>query len=177
MKKNSGRNTIVYLSMEELYSIHQSLKKDIRVRLKEFKAVPQTEYFYELAYCLLTPQSSAVNAGNAVSELKRLNFQSKNVNPEPILNDRSHYIRFHKTKAIRLGEMKNNFWAIEEQLTMKISPMEKRGWLVENVKGLGWKEASHFLRNIGHKNLAILDRHILRNLVRCRAIKEVPKIL
>jgi N-glycosylase/DNA lyase len=48
---------------------------------------------------------------------------------------------------------------------------------VKNVKGLGWKEASHFLRNIGHRNLAILDRHILRNLKRHGVIKSLPKTL
>ncbi|MBI4175854.1 MAG: DNA lyase, partial [Candidatus Aenigmarchaeota archaeon] len=38
-------------------------------------------------------------------------------------------------------------------------------------------EASHFLRNVGFTDLAILDRHIMRNLVRYNAIKEVPKSL
>ena len=52
-----------------------------------------------------------------------------------------------------------------------------RDWLVLNVKGLGWKEASHFLRNIGCRNLAILDRHILRNLQRHRVIRSLPKTL
>jgi len=42
---------------------------------------------------------------------------------------------------------------------------------VKNIKGLGYKEASHFLRNIGFKGYAILDRHILRNLCR-RGITE-----
>ncbi len=46
-----------------------------------------------------------------------------------------------------------------------------------NVKGLGWKEASHFLRNIGRRNLAILDRHILRNLKRHQVIRSLPKTL
>ena len=50
-----------------------------------------------------------------------------------------------------------------------------REWLVENVKGLGYKEASHFLRNIGlGEDLAILDRHILKNLVLLGVIAKVP---
>jgi len=36
-----------------------------------------------------------------------------------------------------------------------------RGWLVKNVKGVGYKEASPFLRNVGYFDVAILDRHIL----------------
>ncbi len=54
---------------------------------------------------------------------------------------------------------------------------ESREWLIKNVKGLGRKEASHFLRNIGHQDLAILDRHILKNLVRVGAIGRLPKTL
>ena len=53
-----------------------------------------------------------------------------------------------------------------------------REWLVSNLKGIGYKEASHFLRNIGMgKNIAILDRHILKNLQKHGAIKEIPKSL
>jgi N-glycosylase/DNA lyase len=48
---------------------------------------------------------------------------------------------------------------------------------VENVKGLGYKESSHFLRNIGYRNLAILDRHILKNLEKFGAIRTIPKSL
>jgi N-glycosylase/DNA lyase len=41
---------------------------------------------------------------------------------------------------------------------------------------LGYKEASHFLRNIGFgENLAILDRHILKNLVLLGVIESIPK--
>jgi N-glycosylase/DNA lyase len=47
---------------------------------------------------------------------------------------------------------------------------------VRNVKGIGYKEASHFLRNIGFgQHLAILDVHILRNMVRYGVIESVPK--
>ena len=52
-----------------------------------------------------------------------------------------------------------------------------RAWLVREVKGLGWKEASHFLRNIGFRDLAILDRHILRNLRRHGVIRTIPASL
>lgn len=53
---------------------------------------------------------------------------------------------------------------------------ERREWLVKNIKGLGYKEASHFLRNIGFgKDIAILDRHILKNLNLLGVIKEIPE--
>jgi len=57
-----------------------------------------------------------------------------------------------------------------------LSASDKRLWLLENVNGFGLKECSHFLRNIGYRNLAILDRHVLKHLVFCDVLKEVPKI-
>ena len=54
----------------------------------------------------------------------------------------------------------------------------KREWLVENVKGMGFKEASHYLRNIGlGKDIAILDRHIIKNMKLLNIIDEIPKTI
>jgi N-glycosylase/DNA lyase len=52
--------------------------------------------------------------------------------------------------------------------------LELRNWLADNVKGYGLKEASHFLRNVGKSNnqIAILDRHILKNLQAHRVIQD-----
>ena len=51
---------------------------------------------------------------------------------------------------------------------------ELRDYIAENVYGYGLKEAGHFLRNIGKSNnrIAILDRHILRNLSSLGVIKS-----
>ena len=38
---------------------------------------------------------------------------------------------------------------------------------------MGYKEASHFLRNIGLKGYAILDKHILNSLVEFKVIDEI----
>ena len=50
-----------------------------------------------------------------------------------------------------------------------------RDWIVKHIKGIGYKEAGHFLRNIGFgEEVAILDRHILKNLKRFEVIEEIP---
>lgn len=49
-----------------------------------------------------------------------------------------------------------------------------REWLVDNIKGVGYKEASHFLRNIGFLDVAIIDYHILDLLSKHYAIDK-PK--
>jgi N-glycosylase/DNA lyase len=53
---------------------------------------------------------------------------------------------------------------------------ERRDWLVKEkgIKGLGYKEASHFLRNVGFKGYGILDKHILRSLAELKIIDD-PK--
>ena len=52
---------------------------------------------------------------------------------------------------------------------------KKQGMFIQNIKGMGYKEASHFLRNIGFGDeLAILDRHILKNLKELGVLDEIP---
>lgn len=165
------------LTTVTLLALHRERAGEIRDRLREFAAVPPGEYLYELLYCLLTPQSSALNAGSVVSLLRGRNFMASPFDPEPVLADRRHYIRFHRTKAKRLLEAHRMFRTIAEHLDGGRSPAGIRAWLVRNVGGLGMKEASHFLRNIGRRDLAILDRHILRNLVRAGILEKIPKTL
>jgi N-glycosylase/DNA lyase len=166
-----------YAEVEELRGEFTRRGRAIRQRLTDFAAVRSDDYFYELIYCLMTPQSSAVNAGKAVEKLRARDFLVRDFDPAPVLHAKDAYIRFHNTKAQRLRETRKNYPTIAQALSSGGNSEEIRLWLVNNVKGLGWKEASHFLRNIGHRNLAILDRHILRNLQRHCVIARVPATL
>ena len=170
MKKEATK-----LSIEELKSLHGEKRAAIRGRLDEFAQITAAEYFYELVYCLLTPQSSAMNADKAVRALREQNFHHNDMDPELTLHRNDGYIRFHKTKAKHLRMAKLQFPIIMQHLMNGSSSVDLRTWLVKNVRGLGWKEASHFLRNVGHRNLAILDRHVLRNLQRSNVLRHLPK--
>ena len=164
--------------LKELKLLHRSKQDAIRLRLDDFRRVDRSEYFYELAYCLLTPQTSAESAGEVIAELQRLSFQTTAVDPEPILRRPAMYIRFHRTKSKHLLKLKGDYHLIALTMTRDLPPTELREWLVKNVRGLGYKEATHFLRNVGRNGgLAILDRHILRNLKRFGAIRSLPKSL
>jgi N-glycosylase/DNA lyase len=155
----------------------------IRTRLQEFARVPANEHFYELAYCLLTPQSSAVNADAAVARLKAIAFREQGGDPTGILRQPDSYIRFHNTKARRLLTVREQF--VDHAARLAETPpassaeevQELRAWFVAHVNGLGMKEASHFLRNIGYRGLAILDRHILRNLKLHGVVRTHPATL
>jgi len=157
-----------------LYSSYNTRKKEIRSRLKEFKQVKKREYFYELCFCLLTPQSSGKRCGEAVEKLQKLHFYHNNIDIVPILKEKT---RFHHTKAKRLQEMKHQYPSLFRFIINSESAVKKREFLLEHVKGIGLKECSHFLHNIGYRNLAILDRHILKNLQQFGVIDELPKTL
>jgi N-glycosylase/DNA lyase len=157
----------------EHYRLHRAT---IEQRLQEFRAVPVEEYLWELIYCLLTPGSRARHAEAVVSELRRDGFLERRFDPTPYLRDPAHYIRFHNRKGSRLLDVAERGAEIAEILVdSRIDSRSKRERLVAAVPGLGWKEGSHLLRNIGHLDLAIIDRHILKHMLRTGAISAIPE--
>lgn len=92
-------------------------------------------------------------------------------------------IRFKKTKAKRLVSLREKLSINGSLEAKKIifngdDVFKIREWLVKNIDGFGYKEASHVLRNLGFgEDIAILDRHILRNLLKLEVIDEIPKTL
>ena len=89
-----------YLSIEELRSRYDEQRDALRARLADFARVPAKDYFYELAYCLLTPQSSAFAAAKAIRLLQQEDFLHNDVNPEPLLHQTEFYIRFQDRKSV-----------------------------------------------------------------------------
>ena len=83
--------------------------------------------------------------------------------------------RFHNNKSKFIVNAREHF-DIKDKL-YDINEIEKRDWLVANIKGLGYKEASHYLRNTGHFNFAVLDRHVLNLMVENGMLIEKPKSL
>lgn len=168
--------------MEELLKAYDERKPEITRRLSEFRALqhaPEEKLFAELAFCLLTPQSKARICDKAVSSLEHSGALLSG-SPTEILKHLTG-VRFPANKARYIAgarKLFTNTRGLEIKNRITGNPTEAREWLVKNVKGLGYKEASHFLRNVGlGENLAILDRHILKNLLRFGAIPEIPKTL
>lgn len=167
----------------ELKKAYQLRKKEICVRLSDFqklKTAREQRIFEELVFCLLTPGAKAQNCKRIVASLKEKGLLCKGSSEElwPFLK----YARFYKQKSGRLLAAREIFSSAKGiRIKEKVfcgDPLVVRDWLVKHVAGLGYKEASHFLRNIGlGKGLAILDRHILRRLKSCGVLKEVPKSL
>lgn len=155
--------------MKNLIESYEKSKDLINQRLKDFKSVKEEDYLYELLFCLLTPQSNAKKCWQAVEEIKQKSTLTE-VKLAGILKNKT---RFHNNKAFYIMQALGSWDKIKPALSNP-DRLELRNSLAENVAGLGLKEASHFLRNIGKSNnqLAILDRHILRNLKALNVIQN-----
>lgn len=165
--------------MKELLNKIQELKKSeikktIDSRIKEFEEIGNDpeKIFQELCFCILTVN---YNAKGAIKIQDKINdFSSL---PEESLSKKLKELghRFPKKRAeyicLASRKKKELLKALDS-----LSNKELRKWLVDKTKGLGYKESSHFLRNIGYKNFAIIDFHIIDLLSSHRLIKK-PKTL
>ncbi|MGA1823677.1 MAG: N-glycosylase/DNA lyase [bacterium] len=156
---------------------YHGIKPSIEKKLGEFSGIwnsgNDTTLICELYFCLLTPQSKAKACWAAVVRIKEngLLFQGSADQIKEYLEG----VRFHNNKARYINRAKKEFKKIKKEITSHQNIFDLRDWLVENVIGFGYKEASHFLRNIGlGAHIAILDRHILKNLKLLNVIHEIP---
>ncbi|MEM1513480.1 MAG: N-glycosylase/DNA lyase [Candidatus Thermoplasmatota archaeon] len=157
--------------LNEIKNLYKNRKEEIEKRIEEFKNKKRKEEILaELIFCLLTPQSKAKFCWQAAK-----NILEKKLSCEEEIRKELEKIRFKNRKARYVLNAMENFDKIKNIKNMKAN--EAREYLVKNIKGMGYKEASHFLRNIGFLNFAILDRHILKNLKNLGIIDEIPKNL
>ena len=179
----------------DLLELYNQRRPAILSRLADFAAVPREAWFYELCYCLLTPQSKAIHANAVVENLKASSFFETGGDVVHLLRNKDTYIRFHNVKHNRLHALRER-WTLVDAVIYNgghngghnggdnggdngadgDTAVALREALVAQVGGVGMKEASHFLRNIGFRGLAIIDRHLLTNLVRCGLYSEAPPV-
>jgi len=155
---------------------NSDIKKVIDSRINEFKEFGEKsddEVFCELCFCLLTANYDAEKAIK-IQEQIHDGFCTLSENDLPNIlrgcgyrfpNVRSKYI-------VNSRDVKKDLKGVLQSF----HGYELRDWFVDNVKGLGYKEASHFLRNIGFDDYAIIDFHIVDLLVKYKLI-EKPKTI
>ncbi len=166
--------------MRELIALLQNLKQSsiknvIDLRMNEFKAFQESsinEIFKEMCFCIMTANCSAekcIEVHNGIGDgFLKLNEEGLSK------KFRDLGYRFPNLRANYIIESRKKKDFLEEKL--KTNEGDLREWIVKNIKGLGYKETSHFLRNIGYKNYAIIDFHIIDLLVKYKLI-EKPKTL
>ncbi|HID95293.1 MAG TPA: N-glycosylase/DNA lyase [Candidatus Latescibacteria bacterium] len=169
-----------------MIEIYSAIQDQIKSRLNIFKQVweagSEKDIFAELVFCILTPQSKAKSCWTAVENLLNKDLLLRG-NRDQLVRELDG-VRFKYKKAEYIIEARKQFSTDGREVSVRskiggfFDAYGAREWLVQNVKGIGYKEASHFLRNIGFgEDLAILDRHILKNLKSVGVIEEIPNSL
>ena len=172
-------NCFMHSLLSEVKTLQSTpVRQEIEHRLSEFSSFvnkPSKEWFSELCFCILTANSKAKTALSIQSDLGSDGFCSACAE-DITLCIRSNKHRFHNNKTKFIVEARKHLDVKEKVQAIAESEGEPavREWLVKNIKGIGYKEASHFLRNVGYTSLAILDRHILNLFVEYNIILEKP---
>ena len=168
-------NAHLLKSIENLKN--SEVKNLVNTRIREFKengAKSNGEIFIELCFCILTAN---FNAGKAIKIQTEIGKDFLTL-PESQLAEKLKRLghRYPNTRAKYIVKARKYKNSLKEVISSFNVEDELREWLVKNIKGIGYKEASHFLRNIGYTNFAIIDFHITDLLARYKLL-EKPKTL
>lgn len=153
------------------------IRRKVEERIVEFKTLQKEsseKWFEELIFCLLTANYSAKGAMICISALDERNALQEG-NLEEVKACLLHKHRFPVKRAEFIIKAREQKPILKQIILNQTSSSAAREWLVENILGLGMKEASHFLRNVGYLDLAIIDKHILTHMIEQGIIEERPK--
>lgn len=170
-------------TLKEIKAVYKDKYNDIQKALKSYRAKWDTgkeeEVLAELLFCILTPQSKAKGCWSCMESIIAKDLLLTG-NEKQILAELK-YPRFKYKKAKYFIEARDKFVKngkanIKAFMRTFKNAYDMRDWFHDNIKGYGLKETGHFMRNVGFgEDIAILDRHILRNLAKIGVIKGVPK--
>jgi N-glycosylase/DNA lyase len=171
------------VTIDRLRATHLTRRKEIRARLTEFDQIwnsgSDARLWEEMVYCIFTAGSSATMGLTAVTAVRPLLSNGSRAAITRALKKPPAY-RFHNVRAAHVVTtrefLRENFsMRLRDRLNCFRDPTERRDWLARTpgIKGLGYKEASHFLRNIGFKGYGILDKHVVRCLADLGVIDSV----
>ncbi len=144
----------------------------IKDRLGEFRDIFENgddrNLFEELAFCIFAAGASAKMAARSVEAVKDVLMTADSrilsgrlQGVHRFSNSRAAYV-FHTRECLRA-----DYGFRLRDLIVDLRDSEtRRDFFVEyaGIKGIGYKESSHFLRNLGFRGYAILDKHILKSL-------------
>ena len=170
------------VTVESIRATHKARRREIQARLAEFHEVWRTgsdaRLWEELAFCIFTAGASARMGLKAIEAVRPFLIQGRRDQMTRALkNEGAH--RFPVARPAYIVETRaylRRHCGMELRQTLEsfTDAHARRDWLASErrIKGLGYKEASHFLRNIGFSGHAILDKHVLRCLVDIGVMKS-----
>jgi N-glycosylase/DNA lyase len=162
------------VTVEGIRATHRARQKDIRAKLANFREVWESGsdalLWEELAFCIFTAGASARMGLKAIEAIRPLLLRGRRIQMTRALKKAGAH-RFPVARPAYIVATRDYLqsdcrMALWSKLDSFTNPIEQRDWLAreKRIKGLGYKESSHFLRNIGFRGLAILDKHVLRCL-------------
>ena len=170
------------ITIENIKSAHRERRTEIRQRLSEFAAVgsdgTDLDLWAEMVFCFFTGGCSARMGLNSLEAVRPILMSGQQAELADALsgvhrypNARARYI-VHTRDFLR----EHCGFQLRNKLRAFDCGLARRDWLVreKGIKGLGYKEASHYLRNIGFTGYAILDKHVLNCLAELKIIDD-PK--
>ncbi|HQU83834.1 MAG TPA: N-glycosylase/DNA lyase [Pyrinomonadaceae bacterium] len=170
------------LTIEKIKSAYKERREEIKQRIAEFDDIwkngSDEKLWEEMVFCFFTGGCSAKMGLRSVEAVRPLLQTGTHEELMNALVGRHRYPRARAGYIVASRDFLQEHCNLElrKKLESFADPLERRDWLVKEkrIKGLGYKEASHFLRNIGLKGYAILDKHILRSLAELKIIDD-PK--
>ncbi|HLM55112.1 MAG TPA: hypothetical protein VK422_03230 [Pyrinomonadaceae bacterium] len=177
---NPSRREPSPVTVETIRAAHRARRREIRARLREFEEVwrggTDERLWEEMVYCIFTAGASARMGLNSVEAVRPLLARGTHEELAGALTGRHRYPRARAGYVVATRDFlsRDCRLRLRERLEGFRDPIERRDWLARErgVKGLGYKEASHFLRNVGLRGYAILDKHILRCLAEAGRIES-----
>ncbi len=149
---------------------HRERAAQISARLAEFAAVwrdaTDARLLEELVFCIFTAGASARMGLRSVEAVRALLVAGTHAELAGALTGAHRYPRARAGYIVATRDYlrADCDLRLRARLDSFSDPLARRDWLARDIKGLGYKEASHFLRNVGFRGYAILDKHILRSL-------------
>ncbi len=147
--------------------------------LKEVNASDDERLFEELCFCILTANASAVMGMRCIDKLRGILLNGTEKEIQEKLTGSHIYPNIRAKFIIHTREyLKKEFnFKLKDKLESFKDGGERRDFFAANkdIKGLGWKESSHYLRNIGFSGYAILDKHIINSLYEFGFLEKIEK--
>lgn len=149
-----------------------------KMELKPVEKSDDERLFEELCFCIFTANTSAEMGMKAIDAVRDLLVRGSK---EEMTKKLEGIYRFNNLRPAYIVHTRDylkkelDFKLKEKIEILKNNPYDLRDFFAFNkgIKGIGYKEASHFLRNIGFKGYAILDKHIINSLLEFQVIDEI----
>ena len=168
------------ITIDNIRRAYFERRDEIRARMAEFETVYNTgsdlNFWEEMVFCFFTGGCSARMGLNSLEAVRHLLMHGTQAELASALSGVHRYPNARSRYIVASRDFLQKHCGLELRNTLSgfKCGLERRDWLAreKGIKGLGYKEASHYLRNIGYKGYAILDKHVLNCLVELKIIDE-----